>query len=92
MTAERVPDDDPDQDLIELIPVVGRQATQLERSLGPSCLLSLIIVLLLTLALGRWMHVEFGQMACLAFFIWLGVLILLVRWRTVIFYEDDEDE
>jgi hypothetical protein len=32
-------------------PMVGRATTQLERSFGPSCLLSLVIVFLLTIVL-----------------------------------------
>jgi len=84
------PGDETDHDFIEALPVIGRRATQLERSLGPSCLLSLVIVLLLLLALGRWFHVEFEQAACLAVLIWVGVLTLLVRWRGGVFPDDDE--
>ena len=72
---------DPDADLIEAIPVVGRATTQLERSFGPSCLLSLIIVLLLALVLKRFMSLSWTGLGCITGVIWFGVLMLLIRWR-----------
>ncbi len=68
-------------DAIDALPVVGRATTQLERSFGPSCLLSLVIVLLLMMVLKRYLAVSWPALGCLVFFTWIGVLILLVRWR-----------
>ncbi len=72
--------DDP-EDAIDAVPVLGRATTQLERSFGPSCLLSLIIVLLLMMVVKRYLPVSWPMLGCLVFFTWAGVLILLVRWR-----------
>jgi hypothetical protein len=77
----RLDDEQPETDLIDAIPVVGRATTQLERSFGPSCLLSLVIVLLLVMVLKRFMQIGWGALVCLLIFVWLGVLTLLVRWR-----------
>ena len=75
------PQPDPDADLIDAIPAVGRATTQLERSFGPSCLLSLIIVLLLTLVLKRYVGISWTALGCVTGVVWFGVLMLLVRWR-----------
>ena len=75
------PQPEPEADLIEAIPAVGRATTQLERSFGPSCLLSLVIVLLLTLLLKRYMGLSWTGLACITGVVWFGVLMLLVRWR-----------
>lgn len=72
---------DGDGDLIDAIPVLGRATTQLERSFGPSCLLSLIIVLLLALAIRRFVKVGWVGLGVLLIAVWFGVLLLLVRWR-----------
>jgi hypothetical protein len=82
-------DEQPEPDLIDSIPVVGRATTQLERSFGPSCLLSLIIVLLLLMVIKRFMQPSWGALACLTIFVWLGVLTLLVRWRPDHVIDDD---
>lgn len=74
-------EDDPPADAIDALPLVGRATTQLERSFGPSCLLSLIIVLLLMMVVKRYLAVSWPMLGCLVFFTWVGVLILLVRWR-----------
>ncbi|MGH2533965.1 MAG: hypothetical protein ACRDJW_16890 [Thermomicrobiales bacterium] len=70
-----------DSDLIDALPVVGRATTQLERSFGPSCLLSLVIVLLLVVILKRYLQVPWLMLLGLTFVIWVLVLTLLVRWR-----------
>ncbi len=74
-------EDDPPADAIDALPLVGRATTQLERSFGPSCLLSLVIVLLLMMVVKRYLAVSWPMLGCLVFFTWIGVLILLVRWR-----------
>ncbi len=77
-------------DAIDVLPVVGRATTQLERSFGPSCLLSLIIVLLLIMVLKRFLVVSWPMLGCLVFFTWIGGLILLVRWRPDRVIDEDE--
>ncbi|MGH2560117.1 MAG: hypothetical protein ACRDJH_13715 [Thermomicrobiales bacterium] len=71
----------PDADLIDSLPLVGRATTQLERSFGPSCLLSLVIVLLLVVLLKRYLQLPWLMLIVLTAIIWLLVLTLLVRWR-----------
>lgn len=72
---------DGDSDLIDAVPVLGRATTQLERSFGPSCLLSLIIVFLLAVSIRRFVQVGWIGMGVLLVVVWIGVLMLLVRWR-----------
>ena len=73
---------DPDRDLIDAVPGLGRATTQLERSLGPSCLLSLIIVFLLALVLKRFLRLSWLGLGVVAVAIWFGILLLVVRWRS----------
>lgn len=80
---------DPDADLLDAIPVVGRAATRLERSIGPSCLLSLIIVFLLVIILKRYMGFSWTGLACISGVVWFGILLLLVRWRADEVVDDD---
>src|SRR5215207_10000514 len=47
-----------DPDIIDSIPMLGRATTQLERSFGPSCLLSLIMTLLILVVIGRYVQVS----------------------------------
>ena len=70
-----------DRDLVDRLPAVDRATTQLERSFGPSCLLSLVIVFLLIVVLKRYIQVSWISLAILTALIWFGVLTLLVRWR-----------
>jgi hypothetical protein len=81
----RLPYDDsqhePERDLLDRLPVLGRATTQLERSFGPSCLLSLIIVFLLAVVLKRFLSLSWIGLGLLSIVIWLGVLTLLIRWR-----------
>jgi hypothetical protein len=77
-----------DGDLLDAVPVVRRATTQLERSLGPSCLLSLVIVLLLTVIVKRYTGVSWTGLACITAVVWFGVLMLLVRWRPDVADED----
>ena len=78
-----------DRDLIDAVPGLGRATSQLERSYGPSCLLSLIIVLLLALTLKRFMHLSWTGLGCMTVAVWFGVLLLLARWRSDIVIDED---
>lgn len=80
-TSRQRSEPDPDADLLDAIPAVGRATSQLERSFGPSCLLSLIIVFLLALVLKRFMNLSWIGLGCITGVIWFGVLMLLIRWR-----------
>ena len=79
--SDRNRDAEPDRDLLDTVPALGRATTQFERSFGPSCLLSLIIVLLLAIVVKRFMPLSWTSLGCLTMAIWSGVLLLLVRWR-----------
>lgn len=72
---------DDDQDLIDAIPGAARATTQFERSFGPSCLLSMIIVLLLVIVFKRFLQLSWIGIGLLTLVVWFGVLLLLVRWR-----------
>lgn len=77
-------------DILESVPFLGRATTRLERSVGPSCLLSLIIVSLATIILKRYFHLSWNVLACFAFVVWFGVLMLLVRWRPDVIVDEDD--
>ncbi len=77
-------------DILESAPFVGRATTQLERSLGPSCLLSLIIVALSTIVVKRYLQLSWNVVACFSLLVWFGVLTLLVRWRPDVVVDEDE--
>ncbi len=78
-----------DGDLIARFPAVTRSTSQLERSFGPSCLLSMVIVLLVVLLLKRYMQLPWTALVLLTLGIWFAVLVLLVRWRPDRVNEDD---
>ena len=78
-----------DRDLIDAIPGFEQATTQLERSIGPSCLLSLVIVLLLALTLKRFMHLSWIGLGCMTVAVWFGVLLLLIRWRSDVVIDED---
>jgi hypothetical protein len=82
---------DGERDLIDAVPVVGRATTQLERSVGPSCLLSLVIVFLLALVLRRFVGIGFVGVGVLLVAVWFAVLLLLVRWRPDRVVDEDWD-
>ena len=89
--AKRAERADPETgDLFDELPALGRATTQLERSLGPSCLLSLIIVVLILLVLKRVTRVPWAVFLCIAVLIWVAVLTLLVRWRPDRVVDEDE--
>jgi hypothetical protein len=70
-----------ERDLIDAVPMLGRATTRLEQSFGPSCLLSLIILVLLALVLKRFIGLSLGGLGLILLVVWLGVLLLLIRWR-----------
>lgn len=63
------------------IPIVNAGVTRLRRVLGPSCLASLVILLLLTILLRRWIHLPPLGMIVALVFIWMLTLGVLVRFR-----------
>lgn len=69
--------------------MVGRATTQLERSFGPSCLLSLVIVFLLTIVLKRYIGLSWIALGLVTVVIWLLVLTLLIRWRPDVVEDED---
>src|SRR5215204_2769367 len=73
----RKPDDE--RDLIDAIPGLQRFSSNLERSVGPSCLMSLIITALLLVIIRRYTRVPFPAMILLTFAVWWSVLVILVR-------------
>lgn len=76
--------------MIEPRPRFERATTQLERSFGPSCLLSLIIVFLLLVILRRYLQLPWTILLLLVVATWFGVLMLLVRWRPDVIVEEDD--
>lgn len=73
----RLPDDE--RDLIDAIPGFERFSSNLQRSVGPSCLLGLIITALLVIIIRRYVRIPFPAMVVLTFFVWWAVLVVLVR-------------
>lgn len=80
----------PPEDVIEPRATFERATTQLERSFGPSCLLSLIIVFLLVVILKRYMQLPWMMLIILVGVMWFLVLTLLVRWRPDIVTEEKD--
>jgi hypothetical protein len=63
------------------IPLVNAGITRLQRVLGPSCLASLVVLLLLTVLFRRWIHLPPIGMAMLLIVVWMLVLGVMVRFR-----------
>ena len=80
----------PPEDVLEPRATFERATTQLERSFGPSCLLSLIIVFLLVVVLKRYMQLPWMMLLILVAVIWFLVLLLLVRWRPDVVIEEED--
>lgn len=80
----------PPEDVLEPRSTFERATTQLERSFGPSCLLSLIIVFLLVVVLKRYMQLPWITLIILVGVTWFLVLLLLVRWRPDIVTEEED--
>lgn len=80
----------PPEDVIEPRATFERATTQLERSFGPSCLLSLVIVFLLVVVLKRYLQLPWITLLILVAVVWFLVLLLLVRWRPDIVTEEED--
>lgn len=63
------------------IPLVNAGVTRLQRVLGPSCLASLVVLLLLTVLFRRWVHLPPVGMVMLLIIVWMLVLGVMVRFR-----------
>ena len=68
-----------ERDLIGAIPGFDRFATNLQRSVGPSCLLSLVISALVIIILRRYVRLPLPGMLILTLVVWWAVLVILVR-------------
>ena len=73
------PQEEHERDLIDAIPGFNRVATKLQRSVGPSCLLSLIISALIIIVLRRYVRLPLPGMVILTFVVWWFTLVVLVR-------------
>ena len=73
----RQPEDE--RDLIDAIPGFERFSTNLQRSVGPSCLFGLVITALVVVIIRRYIRVPFPAMILLTFAVWWAVLVVLVR-------------
>ena len=90
MTTPNTPQDpNEDRDLISAIPGFDRFSSNLQQSVGPSCLLGLIITALLIVILRRYFRMPLPAMVLLTFVVWWAVLVVLVRLGRV---PDDENE
>ena len=72
------------------IPLVNAGVTRLQRVVGPSCLASLVIMLILVVLFRRWVHLPFVGMMVLLLIVWLGVLAVMVRFRN--HFPDGDEE
>jgi hypothetical protein len=63
------------------LPLIGAGVSRLQRVLGPSCLASLIVLLLLTVLFRRWVHLPPIGMLILLLIIWWFILGVMVRFR-----------
>ena len=73
-----------DRDLLDdamEIPLVNAGVSRLQRVLGPSCLASLVVLLILTVLFRRWVHLPPLGMAMLLIVVWMLVLGVMVRFR-----------
>ncbi len=84
------PDEEWSGDLIDRVPIVGRATTQLERSIGPSCLLSAIMVFLILVAFRRLLQLPIPMLFLLVGIVWFLILMLLVRWRPNLTVDEDD--
>jgi MFS superfamily sulfate permease-like transporter len=79
---------DEDRDLMSAIPGFDRFSSNLQQSVGPSCLLGLVITVLLIVILRRYVRLPLPAMVLLSFAVWWVVLVVLVRLGRV---PDDDD-
>jgi hypothetical protein len=73
-----------DRDLLDEameIPLVNAGVSRLQRVLGPSCLASFVVLLILTVLFRRWVHLPPLGMAMLLVVVWMLVLGVMVRFR-----------
>jgi hypothetical protein len=73
-----------DRDLLDEameIPLVNAGVSRLQRVLGPSCLASLVVLLILTVLFRRWVHLPPLGLAMLLVVVWMLVLGVMVRFR-----------
>jgi len=74
------------------LPLVGAGVTRLQRVLGPSCLASLVVLLLLTVLFRRWVHLPPVGMLILLIMVWMMILAVMVRFRNPNPDGDDSDQ
>ena len=73
-------DDPPDfLDRALELPLVESATTRLQRVIGPSCFLSLVLAAFILLWLRRYVALPLPAMVVLAGLVWVGVLSVLVR-------------
>ena len=75
---------DEERDLLDEameIPLVNAGVSRLQRVLGPSCLSSLVVLLILTVLFRRWVHLPPIGMFMLLVIVWLLILGAMVRYR-----------
>lgn len=78
-TNKPLPEPHDDRDLIDAIPGLNRAASSLQRSVGPSCLFSLIISALIILLIRRYVRLPLPGLLILTFVVWWATLVILVR-------------
>jgi hypothetical protein len=83
------PPTEEDRDWLDAVPGFNRASTNLQRSMGPSCLLSLIITALILVLLRRYLRLPLPGMLLVTFAIWWAVLTVLVRLGRPT--QDDDD-
>ncbi len=66
--------------------LVNAGVSRIRHLVGPSCLASLVIMLILIVLLKRWVHLPPVTLIAVSFVVWLLVLGLLARLRN-----NDED-
>jgi hypothetical protein len=60
---------------------INAGVTRLQRMLGPSCLVSLVLFAILVVLLRRWVHLPPVGLVALAIIVWMLVLGVMVRVR-----------
>jgi len=83
----RSSDDEPD--FLDAIPGFDRMSTNLQRAIGPSCLLSLIITALVLVILRRYIKLPLTGLLVMTVIIWWAVLVILVRLGGPLADDDD---
>lgn len=84
MSDGRHPGFDQERDLLDQAMeyrLISAPVSRLQRVFGPSCMASLVILLLLVVLFRRWVHLPWFGMAILLLVIWMIVLAIMVRFR-----------